>query len=631
MTELIIDGVRAVLANNFAVTVKQENPFITKNGEYTYDCTLSLLNAVNANLYSFLQRINKREPFATDRRVILIADNRVYCDGSEVVTKWTDKEVTIQIVSGNSQLNYFIGSDKKISELQLGEFTNDDSAHSAALYDFISMGYAFPTVKVADELVNGYDYTTDNDASHLYFTYTPKTTCKWIPMPYFTTIIEKVLEALGYSVKKNVIRDTDYKNMILVHSVVTNKLNEMLPEWTVKEFLEEIEKFFNVVFYINYKTKDVEILTQQKFYATASMIHIKNVKDAYESEIDENAYKDEHTTANIGYSLGSSNYYKFTRLDDDVIAKATAKSLSYEEISRYFNDTVTDPDAENMVLDTDPNDGRQYIRALMKRDLVNGIKGEVSTENVHGAYEVNQYKNLIRKKDDTSIGIELAIIPVEITREYNQSISNIYNSDGSLSSDKNEKDIAYNVGVISNDESEEESTEKTMYDYINNFASKNTSKSTLYCGFYAGRVYFSNLEINGRGKGVSMPQLYMDVCETVAKDMSIVSHSESFRLSVVENEFYDTPYTIDRTKKITVESYDENVYDPRQIFEIKNKRFVCEYIEYSIDSKGRKGAWKGIFHPVDISDTDAEHLWILADGRWRDNGVYIDNGRWLDN
>jgi hypothetical protein len=22
--------------------------------------------------------------------------------------------------------------------------------------------------------------------------------------------------------------------------------------------------------------------------------------------------------------------------------------------------------------------------------------------------------------------------------------------------------------------------------------------------------------------------------------------------------------------------------------------------------------------------------WILADGKWRDNGVWVDNGRWLD-
>jgi hypothetical protein len=63
---------------------------------------------------------------------------------------------------------------------------------------------------------------------------------------------------------------------------------------------------------------------------------------------------------------------------------------------------------------------------------------------------------------------------------------------------------------------------------------------------------------------------------------------------------------------------------------VQNKRYICEYIEYSIDSTGRKGTWKGIFHPVKVSDTDAEHLWILADKKWRDNGVFLDNGRWAE-
>ena len=44
MTQLIINGIEAVLPHNFSTTVKRENSFFTKNGEYTYDCTLRLDN-----------------------------------------------------------------------------------------------------------------------------------------------------------------------------------------------------------------------------------------------------------------------------------------------------------------------------------------------------------------------------------------------------------------------------------------------------------------------------------------------------------------------------------------------------------------------------------------------------------
>ena len=37
MTELFIDGVSVVLPAAVEIQVKRENPFFTKNGEYTYD------------------------------------------------------------------------------------------------------------------------------------------------------------------------------------------------------------------------------------------------------------------------------------------------------------------------------------------------------------------------------------------------------------------------------------------------------------------------------------------------------------------------------------------------------------------------------------------------------------------
>lgn len=50
-----------------------------------------------------------------------MADNRVYLNGTEIITGWTDTKVSIQLVSGNSELNYFVGSDELISTLAMKE------------------------------------------------------------------------------------------------------------------------------------------------------------------------------------------------------------------------------------------------------------------------------------------------------------------------------------------------------------------------------------------------------------------------------------------------------------------------------------------------------------------------------
>ena len=124
MTELYIDGVSVPLPAGFEMSVKHENPYFTKNGEYTYDIELSLNDPTVAKLYGFINRLNRSDTVAVNRRAVLIADNRVYIDGSEIITGWSDTKVQIQLVSGNSQLNYIVGSDKYISELDNMPVTN---------------------------------------------------------------------------------------------------------------------------------------------------------------------------------------------------------------------------------------------------------------------------------------------------------------------------------------------------------------------------------------------------------------------------------------------------------------------------------------------------------------------------
>ena len=125
MTQVIIDGIEAVLADSFTTTVKRENCILTKNGEYTYDLTLLLDNPTNLQLYGFLNRLNKSGTVATKRSAVLVADGRVYCRGTEVITGWSDKDVQIQIVSGNSELNHIIGDSLRIEWLDLGEIQGD--------------------------------------------------------------------------------------------------------------------------------------------------------------------------------------------------------------------------------------------------------------------------------------------------------------------------------------------------------------------------------------------------------------------------------------------------------------------------------------------------------------------------
>src|SRR5690554_4093213 len=119
MTQLYIDGQEVVLPVDFSCKSISENPIFTKSGDYTLNITLSLLNPVNSKIFKHVNRINSLSRFE-NRTAILVSDNDVIIKGKEVVLQFTNISVDIQIVAGNSSLNYLIGNNLNLRDLDLG-------------------------------------------------------------------------------------------------------------------------------------------------------------------------------------------------------------------------------------------------------------------------------------------------------------------------------------------------------------------------------------------------------------------------------------------------------------------------------------------------------------------------------
>ena len=156
MIELLIDGMPVVLPEDFDLTMIEENVYLTKKGEYSLDLTLSLDNPTNARIYKHIHRPNSNTTIK-DRKAILIADNRVYINGVEAITEYTNRSVTIQLLSGNSELN-FLGSDKKVRELDLGSmpafvdgpYASRDVVRPLLYKKYPETNFVYTTVKNSD-------------------------------------------------------------------------------------------------------------------------------------------------------------------------------------------------------------------------------------------------------------------------------------------------------------------------------------------------------------------------------------------------------------------------------------------------------------------------------------------------
>lgn len=163
MTELLIDRQRVSLPENLSLKVSYQNPFLTKNGVFTLELSLPLKDPDNARVYRYADRLHST-PAIQGRSAILIAGSRVLLNGTEIVFSHTDSEVSIQLVGGNSELNYFVNSEVHIAELDLGEEADLSPGYPDNAFD----SYECEIVEDREESYKNVEYSLPDDTWYAY-------------------------------------------------------------------------------------------------------------------------------------------------------------------------------------------------------------------------------------------------------------------------------------------------------------------------------------------------------------------------------------------------------------------------------------------------------------------------------
>ncbi len=601
MTQLLIAGVEVTLPQNFTVTVKRENSFFTKNGEYTYDCTLRLDNPTNRTLYGFLQRLNKTDQLDTKRTAVLIADGHVYARGTEIITRWTQESVTIQIVSGESELNYFIGQDQKIEELDLGEIETTVTLISPT-DSFPDVEFCLPTIRsqsgyVYNRYVRGHVMAGRRTGN----TIIPGSDLR--PQPYLCALLRRLMEALGYTVTENHLENTQFKNLFLVNTIFTTEYAKMLPGWTVKDFLTEVERLTGVVFITDNLNKTCAILLKTQFYANARQFTVRNVVDAYEAESqDDDSREAEFTTSDVSYDMPDGYWSKIVQLPEGYLEAADIEEFDFVNIDtaisdfkKVYKDRVT---------------GRYYIKVSREYE----VQQQNTTATDTFRIELNQYGNLDREDTDSTLELKIVPAPMAWLGMVGCEVVDIGTSDG------------YKSYGEESAQTEESTESEGAEGDIRSFEKKEAAAIDLYCAFHNGSVL-------GNNTPVAYTDAYHALIQALLYPMivdAILGPEGSLRLKDLNDSYYQGGYEIDTRHAITFETYDPNVIDPRQVYVIRNRRYVVRDIEETITTEGRQKKWKLTCYPITITDTAIENRWVLTDGVWDDGGAWLDDGRWND-
>lgn len=572
MTSLYLDNRNAVLPHNISIKLVKENPYFTKSSSYTFDITLPL-EGCPENLMIF-KHINRHDVSKNQQtlKAKLIVDCKCLLDGTAVVKSISEKDVKVQLVSGNSEFNFFTKCDKiYIDEIEYGygSIPNHEFDVTKAFNFYFTMQHTYFPVhnESADKVFNNLvcNYIIRNGAEVESFTYPGATYNSNCVHPNLKWIVSKLMQKLGYTFFNDLNSGIDFDRMYIANSTVTYVYNETLPHWTVNEFLDQLEKFLGVVFFVDEGKKYVEMISSEKFFEKYQAIYLDGVEDSYSVEF-EDEKEDSLDLANIGYSLDMTGESKYLKLDEDTISNVKVeKFASFSELKAKY----------------DKDDDYNRARKIYEADDCQYI--EMDNNAGKELVEVNQFRNLYRNTESKELDIELKLVPSPMVK----CAIDVYLA-GSVY-DKNylfsfDIDIPSVPGHTAEDG---KGIAPTVVSIIEGEAYEPFKPDKIYLYYWDGQMQ----NFTGANKAHKFPMPYID-SEIIKNKYGRDLPERSFRLAGptgkknLGNNVYNKVWKINQTNKEVKKFISKNIYSPNGVFIIKNKRYLCHKIQTTITVDG---------------------------------------------
>lgn len=345
MTELFVNNEQVVLPDNFSTEIIEGNPFINPIGETSLDITVSLLEPWNAYIFGYLQRSNAKRDVSQALPCKLVVNTREH-HGRCIVLEFSDEEVKIQLVFRNSIFTYAINEEMRLRDLNLGTAVIPSNIIGNLILTYPETDFQLLMVMDPDityklfsgmnmvdgDLLNRYTYVHDQVNNKYILAYghdgesiningmfaIGDLTIKkelYSPQPYLAAIVRRVIEALGFQIGENeIVTRSTWKNAIIVNNATSLKYSDMLPDWTVKKFIEQVQIWQNCRFIYNPASGVVDIRYNHLNTQYAPLTYLQVLDDF--TGVSEETDPIMNRQRNIDYNLPQTDVYKYTKLGD---------------------------------------------------------------------------------------------------------------------------------------------------------------------------------------------------------------------------------------------------------------------------------------------------------------------------
>lgn len=601
--QIFINGKEAALKKGSSFEFVAENRLFSGSDSYTLTITFPLKGCLrNIEIFGNLCRDElqvKDYVFECE-----IRDRNFSRFGSLTITEISDVDVKAQFLEGRAEQNFANNfDDVYINELDLGKYPNITKSSitpEEAWSPQINGGeaVALPWVSVDSGVTHNfarYDSGTRK--------YTWADTGQYLTwQPFLVPIVRRICDAVGYTCDLTEWEESPLDNLLICNTLPDgwelSGYARALPHWSVSEFFEKLELFLRGEFTIDHRERHISFRFSRNVLEETKPVRIDDVVDEFTSAIDTEDGKCEYLEAKaFKYPEQSMSIWKYMSCDWFI------KSLSEDDIVRYPYYTEMYEANKNIlayddrggnhrnpssnvgkVLYAEDVDMYYIIRNLSRVDNGKDVFGHTTHLYTRILQPINELGAYLPEGTDIEDAEELEFVPACVDYTDNDYGYVIFNSFSSYNEPAASQDPTSFLNKIQTAASEDpyEEFQKTGMQMIIESGEKDTPSE-----------YYDVINL-GIYSGLHNPGW---VCPVIAAWNNRI-YAENMRINDNTNERWTPFYTIDRNRKVTFKFLSDHIPDPRALFYIHGRRYICEKITATFTEDGMSQLLKGEFWPL---------------------------------
>lgn len=454
--------------------------------------------------------------------------------------------------------------------------------------------------------------------------------------PYLLTVCENICKAVGYGYDFSVWENsTDLRFLLMCNCLPAAWYRpdyaSALPHWTVAEFFEHLELFTGLQFDIDHSAKEIIARDTSSYMNDMPVVNLENVVDELSVTLSVSTDSDSGScdylgARNLGYEEANHSMSPFYSCDwfiyDENFRYWTAETIN-DMLAKW--DRILFTLGDNPIfnggfgnirypnIDDDPK--RFYLRPCFCKEVNRFFTPMTVNPHVSIAFlmvkpdqkgyqcrwdniimPVNGMGNRIVDKERLDDVDTISIIPVCVDYTDEEFGLMMSLTTGDYSNDSESNQAARPEGACS--EERKEWLEQWQHSVISRLKAGEKEKKSeffdkIYVGFWDGILDIRALAESHH----QVPFPYVDHV-TITPDWIAVR--KPFSLSLVDgcNRYLSTFKKIDPAIKYVFKFLADDVPDPRSVFHIKGKRYICEKITATFTENGLSELMKGEFYPL---------------------------------